>query len=294
MPLSRVTLIQRIRDILEDHPFETTGDAASGTSTITVADGTMWGPMNIGEFQEDGDTFLSRSVSGTTVTAVRSYEGTTGAFHAVGSRLWKDPDFRFSQIDNAVKTILRSLWPHAWRKLDVSITPNTTDQWFNGNADSIDVFQAVQRYGATNERIGFYTTKYWGRRTGRLVIMERNLPTALVTSGVGLRFPEGFYHSSNVVQVSTRARIRDSVTSGNYDDLVDGTMAEAVVFGAVAHLLVGKEVPRITQQDVRQGDRSVGPGARVAASGYYRALYQQTLSKLRRELEQEMPYTAKE
>src|SRR3972149_805111 len=91
MSLAQSTLVQRIRFELGDRPWEDTGTASSGSSTITGASTGDWVEGDIGEFITDGDTFRTVSETGGEITAPRSHWGTTGAAHGASSRIPHTP-----------------------------------------------------------------------------------------------------------------------------------------------------------------------------------------------------------
>lgn len=234
MALSRATVVQRVRYELGDRPWETTGSASSATSVVAVADGTDWAEGDIGEFVEDGDTFWVQSISGNNLTAVRSYWGSTGAAHSSGARILKNPRYTFTEITNAIEAVIQErLWPWAWKKVADTIAPDPASTvWYDLDSTARGLISVRQLYGTNNTKEGRY-----GTRRGRRVYFRRNMTTTLVTSGVGLRFPDGFFHSSNTVNVDFAAKITDTVASGNYSDLTDGdAVVEAIIYGAVAHL----------------------------------------------------------
>lgn len=251
MALSRATLVQRIRYELGDRPWETTGSASSATSVVAVADGTDWAEGDIGEFQEDGDTFWTQSISGNDLTAVRSYWGSTGTSHAANSRIYKQPRYGFTEITNAIEAVIQErLWPWAWKKVSDTVTPaSATKDWYDLASDALALIAVKQLYGD-----GRLEGRYGdGRRVGtKRVYFRRNMNTTLVTSGVGLRFPDGFYHDTNTVNVDYAAKITDTVSTGSYSDLNDGdAVVEAIIYGAVAHLETALEnrKPRKPRQD---------------------------------------------
>ena len=67
-----------------------------------------------------------------------------------------------------------------------------------------------------------------------------------------MRFPDGFYHATNTVNVDYAAKITDSVTTASYDDLTaDDAVVEAIIFGVVSHLegALENSKPRQPRQD---------------------------------------------
>lgn len=249
MSLARATLVQRIRRELGDFPWEDTScSAASATSTITGATAGSWVRGDIGEFVTDGDTFLTISESGGTITATRSYDGSTGATHTT-ERVLKNPRYRYLEIVNAIESVIQDrLWPWAWKKVADTITPDpSSTTWYDLAADAVGLISVRQLHGTANTKEG----RYGGRRDKR-VWMQRNMTTTLCNSGTGLRFPDGFWHPTNTVNVDYAARITDTVGAGAYSDITDGDgVVEAIIYGAVSHLEAALEnrKPRRPRED---------------------------------------------
>lgn len=249
MALARGTLVQRIRYELGDHPWEDTGTAASGVSTITGVSTGDWAEGDIGEFVTDGDTFRVISEAGGTITATRSYDGSTGAAHTA-ERILKNPRYSFLEIVNAIEAVIQErLWPKAYKKVADTITPSpATTSWYDLAADAWGLIRVVQRYGTSDALLGFYGMRHVAPR----VIFERNLPAVICNSTVGLKFPDGFYHGTNTVYVDYAAKITDTLSVTNYSDLSDGdAVVEAIIYGAVSHLEAALEnrKPRKPRQD---------------------------------------------
>lgn len=253
LTLAQTTLVQRIRyELNAGQPSEwedSSCSAASASSTITGATADFWAKGDIGEFIEDGDTFLTISLSSTTITATRSFDGSTGASHA-SARVLKNPRYRFNTITNAISAVIQDLPYHkVWKKVADTITPSaSTTVWYDLNALALDLIDVRQLYGNSDTKEGLYGE----RHSSFPVQLRKNMTTSLVTSGVGLRFPGGFYHPTNTVNVDFAAKITDAVSGGNYSDLTDGeALTEAVIFGAVSHLegALENRKPRRPRQD---------------------------------------------
>ena len=245
--------MQRIRYELGDRPWEDSScSAASATSTITGATADFWAKGDTGEFLEDGDRFLTISLSGTTITATRSYDGSTGAAHT-SARVLKNPRYAFNEITNAIEHVIQSrLWPLAYKSVADTITPAAaTTVWYDLAATALGIIDARQLYGTSDTKEGRYGPER--QRNGeRQIVLRRNMTTGLVASGVGVRFPAGFFHATNTVNIDYAARITDSFTTPNYDDITDADpVIEAIIFGAVSHLEGGLEQrkPRQPRQD---------------------------------------------
>ena len=257
MTLSQSTLVQRIRyELMAGEPTDwedSSCSASSASSTITGATAAYWDKGDVGEFIEDGDTFLTISLSGTTITGTRSYDGSTGASHA-SARVLKNPRYRFNVIVNAISAVIQDqLWPKAWKSVSDTFTPPTTNQTITWNdigttGDARGLILVSQSYGTASERLGFYGE----RHSPRPVQFRRNLPSGVVTNLQGVLFPGGFYHATNTVNVLYASKITDTVSSGNYSDLTDGdAVVEAIIYGAVSHLESALEnrKPRQPRQD---------------------------------------------
>jgi len=277
--ITKAALAQRIRYEANDHPWEDTGAAANATSTITGVTTAFWVKGDIGEFAADGDTFYTQSEAAGTITAVRSYNGSTGATHAAASRIFKNPRYTLTEINNAVEGVIQDLpFPQTYKAVLDSVTPApTTTVWYDLAAPARRLIKVVQPFGPGDALLGFYGVRHAAPR----VIFERNLPTAQVTSLAGLMFPDGFYHESNVVAVTYAAKITDTGTT-SWDDLQEGdNITEAVVYGAVARLEAALEQkkPRKPRQD-----RETLRGASL-----YERKYQQALNRARQELRATVP-----
>jgi hypothetical protein len=250
MAVSSTDLITRVRSFLDERPFVTTASAGSASSAVAVTDGTDWEEGAILEFQNNGEQCLVQSISANNLTCVRGWNGTTAATQAQGNA-FRDPQYTY---DNVLKAIQSAVW------YDL--------------ADALALINVVQQYGFGDDSVGIFGDG----RMNRQVIFEKNLPTGLVASGTGLRFPGGFFHSSNTVRIKYAAAI-----TGTSDIEDDGELAvsDAVIYGALARLLTGKEAERVVQGEDQEVARSVRVGARLSAGAYYERLFRQELQALR-------------
>lgn len=292
MSLSRATLVQRIRRLLDDNPFETyeTNGVLAGDTTLDVPDGTKFAEGMIVEFQDDGEQCLVRSVSGNTLTVKRGHNGTTPAAHSANTVIAMDPVFTYAQIVDAIERCIRGLWPYAWKRVTVTINPNPASTvWYNLASDCIDLIKVTQLYGQNSQHVAIYGKP----GSGLPVQLEHGLPTSLVASGVGIRFPSGFAHSSNQIKVDYRAKITTNLTGGSYDDVDDGLMAEAIVYGACAKLVAAKVAPRVTQEDTSMGDATVQPSDRLGGAAWFEAKRREYLNQLYDELMRTIPPMSK-
>lgn len=290
MAYSKATLIQRIRDLLGETPFYTEmtdSIASAGDGDFIVTSGENWATGDIAEFQDDGEQTFVRSVSTNTLTVFRGHNGTTAASaHAANTRIIKNPEFTYARIDNAVKDILIALWPYAWKRISDSITPAApTTSWYDLAADVIDLIQVNQLFGINSEKVGFF-----GRPgTAKSIALARDLPAALVASTVGMRFPAGFYHNTNVVNVHYRAKLTSTGTT-NYDDITAGLLSDLAMYGAASRLMSSKEGPRVVDNDISYGDTTVNPGLRAqVASVVYENRFIQARNQYYDELMRTIP-----
>ena len=251
MALSQATLVQRIRFEQRDFPITYTGTLANAAdTTLAVTDGTQFAVGDVVEFEADGDTCLVTAIVSNDLTVTRSYYGSTAAAHSATSFV-KNPRHYFNEIVNAISSVIQSrLWPLAWIEVADTITPApTTTTWYDLAATARGLISVRQLYGTSDTKQGFYGTT---RRYDRRVVIGRNMTTTLVASGTGLRFPDGFFHASNTVNVDYAAKITDVVSGGNYSDLTDGdAIVEAIIFGVVSHLegALENSKPRQPRQD---------------------------------------------
>ena len=278
--ITRASMRQRIRWLLGDFPWETTGSAASSSSVVAVVDGTDWAEGDIGEFEDDGEQFKVQSISSNNLTAVRGYNGTTAATQAASSRILKGPRYGFIEIANAIESVIQNLpYPKVYKKVADTLTPPTTLQtvaWTDLAAAALDIIRVTQSYG-TGTELGIYGQ----RHSWRPVVLGRNLPTAQAASTVGLQFPGGFYHATNTVNVDYAARITDAGTT-SYDDLNEGDLlTEAVVNGAVSLLEAALENRKPRKP---RADRETLCGASL-----FDRKYEETLNRAQQELRSTVP-----
>jgi hypothetical protein len=266
MAFSQSLLIQRVRDLLMDAPWATpfTGTVTSGATTIPVPDGTLWDVGAIGEFQDNGEQFYTRSVSGNNLTVFRGYNGTTAAAHdgsVTPIVVYRDPTFTYKRIQDSIELITQSVWPYVWKKVTTTITPVGGVVWYNLASDAMGLINVSQVDTTDPTKPRYYV---YGSKGSRLPVgIKFNVPTNLAASGTAIQFPRGFATINFNVQVDYAAKLTATVVSGNYQDINEGILAEMVAHGAAARLGYLSEVPRVTQQDTGMADSSVQPGMRT-------------------------------
>ena len=274
MTLSVTTLEQRVRNHLDDdsgYEGYITADPGTGT-TVAVDDGTKWLAGDVGEFQDgiSSDQFLVKVVAANNLTVKRGHNGTTAAAHSINIPVKKKGRFTEAQIRYALDQTINDLWPFAWKIVTKDITPSTTTVWFDMATDVIDLISVTQLSGPSGQYVSFFGEK----GSGQAVRLEKNLPSTLVTSGVGISFPNGYFHPTNTIKANYRALITTTVSNGSYSDLSDGLLADALAYGACARLVAAKDIPR-TGQMTTVGDSTVTPGAILQAASWYEAKYRE-------------------
>lgn len=245
MALAKATVVNRVRRLLNDRPWETTSTTATTSATVAVPDGTQWATGDILEWSHSatgqGEQALVRSVSSNDLTVLRGYGSVAATAHTSGDRVIKNPTFFYDDIVESIDETLNSLYPNAWKSIQQGVTPAANAKWIDSGLSAaeldslIDFSAAVQVYNSSD--LGLY-----GPHHRRRVYIRRNMPTGTWASGVAVRFPDGFYDASNTVTFTFRGKITDTVTGSNYDDLDDGnSLAEAVVWLAAARVIAKKE-----------------------------------------------------
>ena len=273
MAYAKTSLLEDVRQLLEDDPWETTSTTTGTGTTVAVPDGTKWAVGDIGEWSYSGtvggEQFLVQSIATNDLTVVRGYNGTTAESHSSGDRVVKNARYSTVQIADAVERVVSAMYPQIWKQVTSSITPDQTTVWFNSGlgatdaAGVIDLIRAEQRYGGSSERVGIF-----GSSTPDLpskkVRWDRLMPTALVSSGIGLNFPSGFFHTTNTVTVRWRVKVTSTLSGSNYADIDEGLLSEAVVYGVCARLVGAKELSNVSEAQ-KAGDERVGSFINTAA-----------------------------
>lgn len=295
MAYAKSSLIQDIRHLLQDNPWEASSTTTTTSATVAVPDGTKWAAGDIGEWSFSGtvggEQFLVTSVSGNNLTTVRGYNGTTSETHSSGDRVVKNPRYTVIQITDAIDRVIDGLYPTAWTVTSTNITPSSTATWFDSGLSAanalalIDMQSAVQRYGPSNDKLGYYGASKAGVRMLPIQFV-RDAPTALLTSGVGVRFPGRFHHTSNVVAVSWRVKITNTVSGGNYSDIDEGLLTEAIANGVCARLVEAKDIPNVSEE-ARLGQES--PGAFLSIGSFFEQKYLELLAQYHLDLRNRIP-----
>lgn len=289
MAVSVSDIIQRVRYELNINEFEAYVTGTTGTDAVfTVPDGTKFAVGDIVEFQDNGEQTLVRSISTNDLTTKRGHNGTGSLTidHPADTVVIANPVVAYIQIKNAVSRLIGALWPYVWKKVTLSdITPSTTTQWYDLDTTTMDLIQVVQMVGSGATARPFF---YGARGKTYPVAMRRDLPTSLVTSGVGLYLPY-LRDATNAIKATVRKKVTDTVASSEYSDIEAGTMADMIVAGVTARLISMTDVNRTLAQDVAMGDETVRPGARSQLSAFWEQRYMELRNQYHMELMQTAP-----
>jgi hypothetical protein len=276
--------VQRIRFLIGDNPWETMGSTSSATSDIVVADGEDWKPGDIGEFLGTGDTFYVRSVEGTELPSVRGYYGSTADAHSQ-QRILKNPKYHYGEITNAITSVINFElpWPRIYKVANTTVDPDTVshpvtaDSWYALPAEAMELVSVMQlsdQSPARKLQYGMFHSQW-------PVNFQRNLPSALVNTGVGVSFPS-FIDKDNDVYVTYAAQITDAVLGGAYQDFSAGdAVVEAIVLGAVALLQSALEL-RKPRKGAQETDN-------LRSGSYFGQLYKKALWTAEKEIRAEHP-----
>jgi hypothetical protein len=284
--LSSSDLVQRVRDLLGDNPWQTTSSTTGTGTTVAVPDGTLWSFGAIGEWQTGTvgfEQFYVQSVSGNNLTVTRGVNGTTAESHANGDAVIRNPGFAGRQIQQAITQTLMELWPYVFKVGAISLTYSATTKWYDLNALTLGIVSVQQQKNVTPADVGVFNDKMYGY--GKSYIVRRNLPTALVSSGNGMTFPAGVYDTSgtNAIKVSDIRQITGTT------DIVDSSnlpVAEAVTFGAIARILKATEIKRTLYGDALSTEGTVSVGQRLQLGAFYDGEFRKRLVTLQIRLKQ--------
>ena len=272
MAVSTSALIPRVRNQLDDNPFATSGSASSASSVVAVTDGTDWEEGAIGEFSSDGEQWKVKSIVTNDLTCFRGWNGTTAATHTSSETVYRDPIYGYKQISDALTVALNRLWPYAWKTESVSLTPSATTLWYDMTATCMAIIEANQIIGSSPADLRSFGID------GKPFAFRRNLPAALVASGVGMRFAAGLWHATNTVNVTAAARITGT------SDIEDSTtlpVGDALVTGALGYLVGNKQIPRVSSMANRDEMATVSNTARLQTGVVYEQQFVQKLQMLR-------------
>ena len=288
MAFSKATLFSRVRRILNDNPFTdqiTAAVTTAGQTTLTVADSTKYAVGSVVEFQDDGDQCLVSAVpTATTLTVVRSHNGTTASTHTNGTAMVLDPVFQYIQIEQSIDAALRGLWPYVYKVETATVTPVSGTRYYNLSATILELSSVVQMDTNTPARPFFYGVQ----KNSYPVAVVHGLPTGSFAAGQAVYIPY-FKNTTNSVQVNGIARITATVATSNYSDFSDGLEADCVTYYTVSRLISETDVPRLTQEDITMGDETVQPLSRTKLAAYWEGKAIQERNKWKMYLDVTLP-----
>jgi hypothetical protein len=283
MAISSAALVPRIRDLLNDYPWETTSTTTDTAGVVAVPDGTRWAEGNIGEWQTGTigfEKFRVISVSANNLTVSRGFAGTTAETHTSGDRIVKNPLYGGREIQQAATARINEMWPYVWKTGSVTLTPSTTEPWYDLHALTLGIVRATQLYGDGDILVGVFGDRFYGG--GKYYVVQRNLPTGLVASTNGIRFPAGIYHATNSINVIDQRAVTGS---SDIEDSATLPVADALIHGVLGRLLGAKEIGRVSHGENADVAGSVGVGSRVQLAAYYDQLFWKKIASIQIKLQ---------
>lgn len=225
----------------------------SATSmAVTTGTGTNWSPGDYVEFEETGEVALVQARTTDTLTIKRGAFDTTAAAVTAGTTIRKNPRFSQAEIDDAIDTTIRSLWPQIYTFGKGTFTYSATSYWYPLSDENIE--QVLNVYYEDVERLNPVSVIGW-RDYGELDGTEFTQTKGLYLFGTsGLEAGDDVYYTY-------QKQITDAA------DLLD-RQEGMVATGVVYHLMGGDGVGR-TQDPGRRTDRTVQPGQELRDSYWY-------------------------
>ena len=106
------------------------GTVSSTDTVITVSNISSWNAGDIVEFNTGEQAYIkSVSVDNNRFTVSRAWNGTTAATVSDLTAIEKNPKFTYSQIDNAVGSIIDELYPEVYR-FSTGTANSNKDSWY--------------------------------------------------------------------------------------------------------------------------------------------------------------------
>lgn len=263
MAVSTADLIPRVRDNLGERPYAITCSTTTTSTAITVSSTTGLDVGSILEWQATDyeQAYVDSVDSPTTLTVKRGWGGTTASMHANPTVMFILTPAQTSgrQITQRVTEAINELWPYVYKTGTVTLTPDATAAWYNLNALTVGVVNATQLYGTAS--VGRF-----GLRGEKPFSLDLNLPTALVASGKGIRFPTGLYHATNSVVV-TDQRVITGTT--DIEDTGQFPVANCLINWACGLILQASEIGRVRMGESLDTAASVSTGQRLNTGAWF-------------------------
>lgn len=284
MAISSSALIPRVRDILGDRPFQDSSTTTTTTTSITVADSSLYDVGHIVEWQTGAvgyeQMYVTAIPNATTLTVIRGYGGTTAETHTSGDAIVSNPQFTGRNIQQSITAILNDSWPQVWTPGTVNLTWTGTTKWYDLNALTKGIISVTQVKNTTVVDYGRFRDRYQGG--GLSYVVQRDLPTTVVSSGTGIWFPSGVYDSRTSGGNSIVVRdIRALTGTSDIEDSATLPVAEAMVWGVCGRLLRAREVSRVSAGEAVTIASSVGAGTRFSLGKQYEQEWRNRLESLK-------------
>lgn len=274
MTYSQPKLVREVRQLLNDNPFQDTCTEAMDTTEIglDVTSTTKYQVGQVVEFSDGERCLITALASATTLTVIRNYDdflGTgvgTGTSHSINAVIVKDPVFPYARVVDAISDAIDGLWPYVYKGVDYTITPVAGTSWYE--VDSGTNTAKLRDYSTIYQIVNGKPFLYATRRTSYPARLNFGVDTATFGSGVAINIPYLRSTATNIV-IKGIAPITDTLSSTNYADFTDRKHAMTIRYFAVANLVEGTGIARVTQEDLSMGDENVLPGTRENIADYW-------------------------
>lgn len=241
-----------------------TASVTSGSTTLSVADATIYAPNWI--IQIDNETMQVRSASGTTVTVLRASRGSTAASHANGATILVRPHFTDMEYVDALNAGISATFPWLYYPIrDETIsTTNSAYQYTVPNDASGSPIRFISRLQFLESGdLAYRDFKAWDILRGATPIIKLRRPLPIGTLrvyGFG-PFP------------------RLTGPTDNLNTNFPYNAEEALTYYACQYLLVSGEARRAREDTGARDDREQAnrPGTSLQASNASLGRFQQTL-----------------
>jgi hypothetical protein len=277
MAVSTSDLVQRVRDNLGERPYSITCSTTTTATSITVSSTTGLAVGSILEWQASDyeQAYVSSVDSGTTLTVVRGHNGTTASTHANPTTMFVLTPASTSgrQITQRLTEALNELWPFVYKTGTVTLTGYASSTiWHNLNASTAGIVSVLQLYGSSDQYAGLF-----GERGGRPFVVNFGLPTGLVASGKGIRFPSGLYDDTNDITITDKRLVTGT---SDIEDSGQFPVADCLVNWAVGLILQASEIQRVRAGESLDSAASVSTGQRLNTGAWYLNQGKKDLEKL--------------